>query len=116
MTRVRHIYKCGLLALLGLLALHQPARADERILSFDSTITVARDGTLTVREVIRVRAEGANIKRGVYRDFPTTYPAARAAPLLSASRSILRRVMAMPSPGASRITGTACASISAASR
>ncbi len=74
MTRLVHIYKSALFVLLGVCALHQPARADERILSFDSTITVARDGTLSVREVIRVRAEGQNIKRGIYRDFPTTYP------------------------------------------
>ena len=48
--------------------------ADERILSFDETVTVQNDGTLTVREIIRVRAEGRNIRRGIYRDFPTTYP------------------------------------------
>ncbi|MBC8025384.1 MAG: DUF2207 domain-containing protein [Steroidobacteraceae bacterium] len=51
------------------------ARADERILSFDSAIAVQRDGTLEVRETIRVRAEGNRIKRGIYRDFPTVYPA-----------------------------------------
>ena len=34
------------------------------------------DGSLTVRETIRVRAEGRNIRRGIYRDFPTIYPAA----------------------------------------
>jgi uncharacterized membrane protein YgcG len=53
-----------------------PAQADERILSYDSTITVNQDGTLQVSESIRVRAEGRNIKRGIYRDFPTTYPRA----------------------------------------
>jgi uncharacterized membrane protein YgcG len=73
MTRLAHIYKSGLAALLAVFALHQPARATERILSFDSTVTVGRDGTLTVREVIRVRAEGQDIKRGIYRDFPTVY-------------------------------------------
>ena len=52
------------------------AHADERILSYDSTITVAHDGTLEVRETIRVNAEGHSIRRGIYRDFPTTYPAA----------------------------------------
>jgi hypothetical protein len=50
------------------------AHADERILSFDSTITVAHDGTLEVRETIRVNAEGDAIRRGIYRDFPTIYP------------------------------------------
>ena len=51
------------------------ALADERILLFDETVTVQSDGSLAVREVIRVRAEGRNIRRGIYRDFPTIYPA-----------------------------------------
>jgi uncharacterized membrane protein YgcG len=49
------------------------ALADERILSFDETVTVQSDGALRVREVIRVNAEGENIRRGIFRDFPTTY-------------------------------------------
>ena len=57
-------------ALLGLAA---PALAEERIISFDSDVTVADDGELTVIETIRVRAEGYEIKRGIYRDFPTVY-------------------------------------------
>jgi uncharacterized membrane protein YgcG len=73
MTRLAHIYKSGLLALAGWLALLAPALAEERILSFDSTITVARDGSLTVREVIRVLAEGESIRRGIIREFPTRY-------------------------------------------
>jgi hypothetical protein len=48
-------------------------RADERILSYDSTITVQKNGTLNVHETIRVRSEGNQIRRGIYRDFPTTY-------------------------------------------
>jgi hypothetical protein len=50
------------------------ARADERILSFDSEVTVQPDGKLSVRETIRVRAEGKQIRRGIFREFPTTYP------------------------------------------
>jgi len=71
MSAVRRLFfaSCAALACAGL------ARADERILSYDSTITVAHDGTLEVRETIRVRAEGRNIKRGIFRDFPTTYAA-----------------------------------------
>ena len=41
--------------------------------SFDSHVVVARDGELTVTETIRVRAEGAEIRRGIYRDFPLTF-------------------------------------------
>jgi uncharacterized membrane protein YgcG len=62
--------------LVGLLALQQPASAEERILDFDSVITVARDGTLEVRETLRVRAEGNRIRRGIFREFPTIYQAA----------------------------------------
>jgi len=70
-----HIYKSAVFGVLALLGLVGAAFADERILSYDSTITVNRDGTLEVRETIRVRAEGERIRRGIYRDFPTTYSA-----------------------------------------
>lgn len=49
------------------------AAAEERILDFDSLVEVGGDGVLTVTETIRVRAEGRSIRRGIYRDFPTTY-------------------------------------------
>jgi hypothetical protein len=62
------------LALLAALALLMPgtARADERILSYASDIQVLADSSLEVTETIRVRAEGYQIKHGIYRDFPTT--------------------------------------------
>jgi uncharacterized membrane protein YgcG len=47
--------------------------ADERILNYRSDIQVFSDGKLTVTETIRVRAEGQNIRRGIFRDFPTQY-------------------------------------------
>ncbi|MBI5585353.1 MAG: DUF2207 domain-containing protein [Deltaproteobacteria bacterium] len=50
-----------------------PARAEERILSFHSDITINPDASLTVTETIKVRAENNQIKRGIYRDFPTRY-------------------------------------------
>lgn len=49
------------------------AFADERILSFHSDITVFSNRVMEVRETIKVRAEGNEIKRGIYRDFPTDY-------------------------------------------
>jgi len=49
------------------------SQAEERILSFNSDIAIAADATMTVEETIRVRAEGVNIRRGIYRDFPTDY-------------------------------------------
>ena len=49
------------------------AIADERILDFHSDVLIHTDGSLMVTETIRVRAEGNNIRRGIYRDFPTDY-------------------------------------------
>ena len=45
----------------------------ERILNYDSEIWIHRDGSMTVRETIEVEAAGRQIRRGIYRDFPTTY-------------------------------------------
>lgn len=45
----------------------------ERILSYESTISISEDATITVKEVIQVRSEGVSIRRGIYRDFPTRY-------------------------------------------
>ncbi|MGQ0742407.1 MAG: DUF2207 domain-containing protein [Alphaproteobacteria bacterium] len=51
----------------------RPAAALEEILDFRSDIAVARDGSLTVRETITVRSERDQIRRGIFRDYPTTY-------------------------------------------
>lgn len=56
-----------------LLAITSGAFAQEVIHRFDSIVRVAKDGTLHVTETIRVRAEGREIKRGIYRDFPLTF-------------------------------------------
>ncbi len=50
-----------------------PLLAQERILSYDSELQINADGSLDVTERIRVRAQGQNIRRGIYRDFPTRY-------------------------------------------
>ncbi|MGX1498262.1 putative membrane protein YgcG [Labrenzia sp. MBR-25] len=60
----------GILAAFVLLVGVMGAQADERILKFVSDIDVARDGTLTVTETITVRAEGDQIRRGIFRDIP----------------------------------------------
>ena len=49
------------------------ASADERILSYHSDILIRADGWIEVTETIRVRAEGNQIRRGIYRDYPTQY-------------------------------------------
>jgi uncharacterized membrane protein YgcG len=48
-------------------------RAAETILDWHSDIVIQADSGMTVTEAVRVQAEGREIKRGIYRDFPTTY-------------------------------------------
>ena len=52
----------------GLLSFSQ-----ERIISYHSHIVVEESGDLLVREEITVQAEGVDIRRGIYREFPTRY-------------------------------------------
>lgn len=59
--------------MLAALTLCSMAAASEVILAYHSDIEIAADATMVVRESITVRAEGDKIRRGIYRDFPTTY-------------------------------------------
>lgn len=45
----------------------------ERILGYDSIIEIDQDSTMTVSETILVQSAGVEIKRGIFRDFPTEY-------------------------------------------
>ncbi|MBE0590988.1 MAG: DUF2207 domain-containing protein, partial [Gemmatimonadales bacterium] len=49
------------------------ATAAEAIERFDAVIEVGDDGELSVSETIVVRAEGQQIRRGIYRDFPLRF-------------------------------------------
>lgn len=62
-----------LLLLLLLLSFAPDVLARERILDYHSDIEVLADGSMQVTETIRVHAEQQEIKRGIYRDFPTDY-------------------------------------------
>ncbi len=46
----------------------------EEILSYDVTVVVEHDGSMEVTEEIRVRALGGEIRHGIYRDIPTSFP------------------------------------------
>jgi uncharacterized membrane protein YgcG len=65
------------LGMVGLLALPDPAAAtygaSERIRDFRSHIVVHADATMTVTETITVNCAQQEIKRGIIREFPTTY-------------------------------------------
>ena len=47
--------------------------ADERIFDYHSDILVRADGWVEVTETISVRAEGNQIRRGIFRDYPVRY-------------------------------------------
>ena len=68
-----HLRTALLTALTIFLSLTASASAQEEILSFESRIVVQSNADLRVTEIIRVRGEGRQIKRGIFRDFPTTY-------------------------------------------
>jgi uncharacterized membrane protein YgcG len=62
-----------LFAAFVVLAAQFPAQAQERILNFVSDVTVQTNGDLDVTETITVQAQGQQIRRGIFRDFPTRY-------------------------------------------
>jgi uncharacterized membrane protein YgcG len=59
--------------LAAILAPGARAQGPEVIQLFRSDIRVAPDASVSVHETIRVRAAGAAIQRGIFRDFPTRY-------------------------------------------
>ena len=63
----------ALFLLLGVLLTTSAGLCAEEILSYDVDITVNKDSSLLIDERITVRAEGREIRRGIYRDFPTDY-------------------------------------------
>src|SRR5215471_14099476 len=69
----RFLFLLAALAAVVPLAAQDQAEPDERILAFDSHVTVNQDGSMQVVETIRVRSEGESIKHGIYREFPTRY-------------------------------------------
>jgi len=73
-----HLTRVTLIAaILSSLALLLPAHSrgadDEKILSFHSDIAVNADASMLVGETISVRSAQRQIKRGIYREFPTGY-------------------------------------------
>lgn len=70
---MKSFHRLFLLIFLFLIFLTNSAGAEEVILSFSSYATVKVDASLEVREDITVWAEGKQIQRGIYRDFPTIY-------------------------------------------
>ncbi|NKJ37071.1 DUF2207 domain-containing protein [Rhizobium sp. SG570] len=62
----------GLLLALLLLLCATAVTAAELITNFDQAIALHRDGSMRVIETISANAEGRDIRRGIFRDFPVT--------------------------------------------
>ncbi|MCB9993335.1 MAG: DUF2207 domain-containing protein [Hyphomicrobiaceae bacterium] len=62
----------ALLSALALAFSATPVFAEEVIHSFSSQVTVLTNGSVDVVETISVRAEGSQIRHGIFRDIPTT--------------------------------------------
>jgi hypothetical protein len=61
-----------LVAFLLVLATAAPALAREEIRDFEAAVTLLSNGSVDVTETITVNAEGLQIRRGIFRDIPTT--------------------------------------------
>ena len=68
---IRPIFLSFLILLLLPAGLAQAAQ--ERILSYDADIKIHGDASVTVTEIIQVESAGNQIRRGIFRDIPTTY-------------------------------------------
>lgn len=71
-SRARCLLLPALLLLCLLVSVFE-GNAAEAINEFISTVTVHPDGSMRVREEYTVTAEGEQIRRGIYRDFPLRY-------------------------------------------
>ncbi len=69
----RNLRSCLAGLLPALLLSAGPAAGEERIVAFDSEIWIHGDASMTVVETITVDSARQQIKRGIYRDFPTDY-------------------------------------------
>jgi hypothetical protein len=54
--------------------------SSERVLGFHTDLTLREDGSLKVLEQIRLRSAGEKIKRGIFREFPSSLPDAWGRP------------------------------------
>src|ERR1700746_769319 len=62
-----------LIACLSLIASLSARAQSERILDYQSDVTLEDDGSLQVTETITVKSTDNQIRHGIFRDFPTSY-------------------------------------------
>ena len=69
----RRVNALRLLSITTLLLMLPKLYADERIMSWDSDVTVRQDSSMRVVEQLTVMADGKQIRHGIIREFPTRY-------------------------------------------
>ncbi len=72
-SRLAFVFLCSAFIFVPTEVLSQTDGNRERITHFDSWVDVEESGLVKVIETISVVANGTQIKRGIYRDFPTDY-------------------------------------------
>ena len=73
MKTIKKIFLILILFLVLLPTMSNAVVSGEKILNYKSEIYINEDASMIVEETITVYAGGNNIKRGIYRDFPTKY-------------------------------------------
>jgi uncharacterized membrane protein YgcG len=70
---MRRVYALRVLSLVMIISLWPALYAYERIIYWDSDITVNKNGSMLVTEELMIKVEGVEIRRGIVREFPTKY-------------------------------------------
>lgn len=70
---MRRVHALRVLSFITAITVCLSLNAYERIISWDSDITVNQNGSMLVNEELMVKVEGAEIRRGIVREFPTKY-------------------------------------------
>lgn len=73
MKTTKRIFLILIFILILLSTSSNAAVSTEKIYSYNSEIYIEEDSSMIVEETIQVYAGGVNIKKGIYRDFPTKY-------------------------------------------
>ena len=73
MNLLRRVNALRVLYIMTFVSILPSLYADERIVSWDSDVTVRQDSSMRVIEQLTVMAEGRQIRHGILREFPTRY-------------------------------------------
>ena len=73
MNLLRRVNTLRVFSLLSCISVWLSVHANERIILWDSDVTVRQDSSMRVVEQLTVKADGRQISHGILREFPTRY-------------------------------------------